>query len=64
MAGALFVIAMGMIYATLFAIVGGVLVILAMFGWAPEPSESDTSDSDPEPDDTPGAELARVGGDS
>ena len=54
LAGALSVIAIGLIYAPLFAIVGGVIVILAMFGWALEPSVAETSDFDPEPDDTPG----------
>ena len=64
LAAALPIIALGLIYAPLVAMVGGVIALLAMFGWALEPSVADESDFEPRPDDTPGAELATVGGDS
>ena len=42
------------------------VLILAMFGWAMEPSVADDSDYDPVPpaDDGPGAALATTGGEA
>ena len=55
-------IGFGVIYNHLIAIVAAGFLVLAMFGWAMEPSVADDSDFDP-PDDTsgPGTELATVG---
>ena len=50
----------GIIYNHLIAIVAAVLLVLAVFGWAMEPSVADDSDYDPPPDDEPSKELAVV----
>ena len=54
----------GIIFNRIIGIIGiGVLIlVLAMFGWAMEPSVAPDSDYDPHPeDDGPGSELATVG---
>ena len=44
------------------AVVGGVIVLLGMFGWSLEPSVADESDFDPPADDGgQSKELATVG---
>jgi len=55
-------IGFGVIYNHLIAIVAAGFLVLAMFGWAMEPSVADDSDFDP-PDDTsgPGTELVTAG---
>ena len=60
LAAALPFIAYGVIYSRFFAIVGIGVMILAMFGWAMEPSVAEDSDYDPVPpaDDGPGTALA------
>ncbi|MDQ3469118.1 MAG: cytochrome c oxidase subunit I [Actinomycetota bacterium] len=55
------VIGFGVIYEHIIAIVGALIVVLAIFGWALEPSVADESDYEPPSDDTPGTELATVG---
>jgi len=55
------VVAIGVIYAPVVAIVGAVFALLAMFGWALEPAVADESDYEPPADDAPGTELATVG---
>ena len=56
------IVAYGIIYSILLAIVGGLVILLAMFGWALEPSVADESDYDP-PADSGGTtkELATLG---
>jgi cytochrome c oxidase subunit 1 len=56
------IIGYGLIYNYLLAMVGGLVIVLAMFGWALEPSVADESDYDP-PADGGGAtkELATIG---
>jgi cytochrome c oxidase subunit 1 len=56
------IIGYGLIYNYLVAMVGGLVIVLAMFGWALEPSVADESDYDP-PADGGGAtkELATIG---
>jgi cytochrome c oxidase subunit 1 len=44
------VIAYGLIFFRLLAVLGGVIILLAMFGWALEPSVADEEDFDPTPD--------------
>ncbi len=58
------VIGLGVIYNHLIAIVGAVFTVLALFGWALEPSVAAESDYEPPADDTPGSELATVGSES
>jgi cytochrome c oxidase subunit 1 len=56
------VVAYGMIFSLLLAVVGGVIVLLGMFGWALEPSVADETDFDPPADDGgQSMELATVG---
>jgi len=55
------VVAIGVIYAPVVAIIGAVFALLAMFGWALEPAVADESDYEPPADDAPGTELATVG---
>ena len=57
-------IAYGVIYSRFIAVVGVVVVLLAMFGWAMEPSVAEDSDYDPVPpaDDGPGTALATTTG--
>jgi cytochrome c oxidase subunit 1 len=56
------IVAYGMIFSLLLAVVGGVIVLLGMFGWALEPSVADESDYDPPADDGgQSMELATVG---
>ena len=61
LAFALPTIAYGIIYSKVLAVVGGAILLLAIFGWALEPSVADESDYDPPP---PGGgtsvELAHV----
>lgn len=59
---ALPIMAYGIIYTRYLAVVGGAIVLLAMFGWALEPSVADDTDYDP-PADGGGAnkELATIG---
>ena len=53
----------GIIYYRLLAIVAAAFVVLALFGWALEPSVADDSDFEPpEPDGAPGTDLALAGG--
>jgi cytochrome c oxidase subunit 1 len=56
------IMAYGIIFSRMLAVVGGVILLLAMFGWALEPSTADDSDYDP-PADADGAtkELATLG---
>ncbi len=56
------IVAYGIIYSILLAVVGGLVILLAMFGWAREPSVADESDYDP-PADSDGTtkELATLG---
>ncbi|MBA3287699.1 MAG: cytochrome c oxidase subunit I [Acidimicrobiia bacterium] len=63
LAFALPIVGFGVIYNHLIAVVGASIVVLAMFGWALEPSVAlDTDYDPPAPDDGPGTELATVGG--
>jgi len=56
-------IGFGIIYNRLLAIVAAAVIVLAMFGWALEPSVADPGDYDPPaPDSTPGTDLAVAGG--
>ncbi len=58
---ALPIMAYGIIFTKLLAVAGGVILLLAMFGWALEPSVADDSDYDPPlPGGEPGKELASV----
>jgi cytochrome c oxidase subunit 1 len=52
------------IYSRLIGIVGVAVLLLAMFGWAMEPSVAEGSDYDPVPpeDDGPGTALATTTG--
>ena len=54
-------IAYGLIFARLLAVFGGVVILLAMFGWSMEPSVADESDYDPPVDGGPTKELATLG---
>jgi len=55
-------IGFGIIYDRLISVVAGGFLVLAMFGWAMEPSVADDSDFDPPDEDAgPGSELATVG---
>jgi cytochrome c oxidase subunit I len=56
------IMAYGVIYNLLLTAIGGLIVLLSMFGWALEPSVADDSDYDP-PADSGGAtkELATLG---
>jgi cytochrome c oxidase subunit I len=58
---ALPIMAYGLIYYRLLAVVGGAIVLLAMFAWALEPSVADESDFDPPSSDGPTKELATLG---
>ena len=53
------IIGFGVIYNHLIAFVGVAILVLAMFGWALEPSVADESDYDP-PTPEPGEGLATV----
>src|SRR5215208_7975322 len=58
------IIAYGVIYSLFFSIVGVLILLLAVFGWAMEPSVAPDSDYVPHPEDDgegPGTELATVG---
>ncbi len=55
------VIAYGIIYSTLLAVIGGLIVVLSMFGWAIEPSVADHDDFDPPADGGTDKELTSVG---
>ncbi len=56
------IIAYGIIFSHLLAVFGGFVVLLAMFGWALEPSVADQSDYDPPADDeSTTKELATLG---
>ena len=58
---ALPIMAYGIIYSKLLAVAGGLILLLAMFGWALEPSVADDSDFDPPPQGgEPNKELASV----
>jgi len=57
------IIGIGIIYQYVVAVIGAVLALLAMFGWALEPSVAPDDDYEPPVDDTPGTELATVGSD-
>ena len=55
------IIGYGVIYNRLIGVVGALILILAAFAWALEPSVADESDYDPTPpDDAPSTELATV----
>jgi len=55
-------IGFGVIYYPLIAIVAAGFMLLALFGWALEPSVADESDYDPPADDAdPGTDLATIG---
>ncbi len=51
------VIALGVIYGLVVSVVGGMLAIFAIFGWALEPATADDSEFDPPVDDEPSKEL-------
>jgi len=51
------VIALGVIYGLVVSVVGGMLAIFAIFGWALEPATADDSEFDPPVDDEPSTEL-------
>ncbi len=55
----LVIVAYGVIYSVLLAVVGALITLGASFAWALEPSTADPSDFDP-PAGTPGKELANV----
>ncbi|MCX6541759.1 MAG: cytochrome c oxidase subunit I [Actinobacteria bacterium] len=55
------IVAYGLIFARLLAVFGGVVILLAMFGWSMEPSVADESDYDPPVDGGPTKELATLG---
>ncbi len=56
------IVAFGIIYNVLIAIVGAGILVFALFGWALEPSVADETDYDPPTDDqSPGTELAVSG---
>jgi cytochrome c oxidase subunit 1 len=58
---ALPIMAYGIIFSKLLAVAGGAILLLAMFGWALEPSVADDSDFDPPPPGgEPNKELASV----
>jgi cytochrome c oxidase subunit I len=58
---ALPIMAYGVIYSHLLTVAGGVILLLAIFAWALEPSVADESDYDPPPSDgEPSKELASV----
>jgi cytochrome c oxidase subunit 1 len=61
LAFALPVIAYGVIFNLLLSVVGAAILILAMFGWALEPSVADDSDYDPPAGGEPSKELATLG---
>ena len=61
LAGALPIIALGLIYAIPVAIVGGAIVVLAMFGWSLEPSTAPDTDFDPPASGEGTKELAPLG---
>ena len=55
------IVAYGLIFARLLAVFGGVVILLARFGWSMEPSVADESDYDPPVDGGPTKELATLG---
>jgi cytochrome c oxidase subunit 1 len=55
------IMAYGVIYARLLAVVGGVVILFAMWAWALEPSVADDSDFDPPAEGGTTKELASVG---
>jgi cytochrome c oxidase subunit 1 len=57
---ALPIMAYGVIYSKILAVVGGAILLLAIFGWSLEPSVADDSDYDPPQDGTPSKELVNV----
>jgi cytochrome c oxidase subunit 1 len=58
---ALPIMAYGIIFSKLLVVAGGLILLLAMFGWALEPSVADDSDFDPPPQGgEPNKELASV----
>jgi cytochrome c oxidase subunit 1 len=57
---ALPIMAYGIIFSKLLAVAGGVILLLAMFGWSLEPSVADDSDYDPPQGGEPSKELASV----
>ena len=61
LAFALPVIAYGVIYNLILSVVGAAIVLLAMFGWAIEPSVADDSDYDPPAGGDTSKELATLG---
>jgi cytochrome c oxidase subunit 1 len=61
LAGSLPIIALGLIYAIPVAIVGGALVVLAMYGWSLEPSTAPDTDFDPPASGEGTKELAPLG---
>jgi len=60
LAFALPIIAYGVIYNRLFSVVGIAIMILALFGWAMEPSVADESEYDPVPPESDGPGTALV----
>jgi cytochrome c oxidase subunit 1 len=55
------IIGYGVIFERVIAIVGAVVLVLAIFGWALEPSVAEGSEYDPEPEEPePGSGLATV----
>jgi len=56
-------IAYGVIYSRMFAVIGVLVLLMAFYGWAMEPSVAEDSDYEPAPpdDQEPGTALANVG---
>ena len=62
MSAGLPIIALGLIYNHVISVIGAVVILLGVYGWAQEPSVADAEDADPP--DGPGGEskeLATVG---
>ena len=55
------IMAYGLIFNRLLILAGGLIVLLAIFGWCLEPSVADDSDYDPPADGNTSKELAHLG---
>ena len=55
------IMAYGLIFNRLLILAGGIIVLLAIFGWCLEPSVADDSDYDPPADGNTSKELAHLG---
>ena len=61
LASGLPIVALGVIYAIPVALVGGLVIVMALFGWALEPSTAPESDFDPPASGDGTKELAPLG---